>query len=440
MRSLNRTNSRSLIGWLKLAAVGLSIATLAACGSDGSNGSQGAQGAQGPQGEAGTPADPAALDALTAQVTELAQAANPESCATCHTGATPVAESGSGHQAVYDQYNDATKLAVTIDDVTTAAGTSTMTFTATYGGVDMTAADVNACKQKRLYAATYDSATRKFNTTFSYSAGTLTDVGPGQMTVTGSSAWAPETSNAQVYIVLQCGEQLEGTSLYDDVINVGKTYGDANTYASTANVSGCENCHGAPFLKAGYRGAEAIGLQDFAACKSCHYDTKTGGHQDWQLLKDDPAKYADYYALAKAATASGDSAHNSVKKNMTADELTEYAYTANVMSDVHMSHNMEFPYPQSMRNCKTCHDGKLDLILTDANFKPETCISCHSLQGIKDKMAAANYNHSSIIATTAALKTTDCSAACHTAGGGAPMFADIHSGYDPKIYTDAGVK
>jgi hypothetical protein len=43
------------------------------------------------------------------------------------------------------------------------------------------------------------------------------------------------------------------------------------------------------------------------------------------------------------------------------------------MNDVHMSHAMEFPYPQSMSNCVTCHEGKLDKILTDANFKISTC-------------------------------------------------------------------
>ena len=33
------------------------------------------------------------------------------------------------------------------------------------------------------------------------------------------------------------------------------------------------------------------------------------------------------------------------------------------MNDVHMSHAMEFPYPQSMSNCVTCHEGKLDTVL-----------------------------------------------------------------------------
>ena len=51
------------------------------------------------------------------------------------------------------------------------------------------------------------------------------------------------------------------------------------------------------------------------------------------------------------------------------------------MNDVHMSHAMEFPYPQSMSNCVTCHEGKLDTVLSDANFKVETCKSCHPVTG-----------------------------------------------------------
>ncbi len=53
------------------------------------------------------------------------------------------------------------------------------------------------------------------------------------------------------------------------------------------------------------------------------------------------------------------------------------------MNDVHMSHAMEFPYPQSMANCVTCHEGKLDTVLADANFTVATCKSCHPVTGAK---------------------------------------------------------
>ncbi len=53
------------------------------------------------------------------------------------------------------------------------------------------------------------------------------------------------------------------------------------------------------------------------------------------------------------------------------------------MNDVHMSHAMEFPYPQSMSSCVTCHEGKLDTVLADANFTVATCKSCHPVTGAK---------------------------------------------------------
>ncbi len=81
------------------------------------------------------------------------------------------------------------------------------------------------------------------------------------------------------------------------------------------------------------------GLDDFVACKNCHYDTREG--------EDGSVFFGD----------------------------ANYAYTANVMTDVHASHNNEFPYPQSMANCVTCHTystdaakDKFDMTLSDANF------------------------------------------------------------------------
>ena len=57
------------------------------------------------------------------------------------------------------------------------------------------------------------------------------------------------------------------------------------------------------------------------------------------------------------------------------------------MNDVHMSHAMEFPYPQSMANCVTCHAGKLDTVLADTNFTITTCRSCHPVTGAKAEAA-----------------------------------------------------
>jgi hypothetical protein len=68
----------------------------------------------------------------------------------------------------------------------------------------------------------------------------------------------------------------------------------------------------------------------------------------------------------------------------------KYGYKTTLMNDVHMSHSMEFPYPQSMSNCVTCHAAKLDKILTDANFKVATCQSCHPVTGSVKKDGEAD--------------------------------------------------
>ena len=94
--------------------------------------------------------------------------------------------------------------------------------------------------------------------------------------------------------------------------------------------------------------AEVPGLNDFVGCKACHTDQRVGSDHIWQQIVDDPVAWA-----------AG-----------TAPDTVKYAYTANLMNDTHMSHAMEFEYPQSMSNCATCHAGHLAEITVDANFTP----------------------------------------------------------------------
>jgi OmcA/MtrC family decaheme c-type cytochrome len=223
----------------------------------------------------------------------------------------------------------------------------------------------------------------------------------------------------------------EGMRLFDYVASDALAYGTVVTdpYESLANVEGCESCHGAPYMKHGYRVAEIEGLGDFAACKVCHYDTRNGGHQDWQILVDDPLRYSEIHAGDPLTTA----------------EKTYYAYTASVMNDVHMAHAMEFPYPQRMSNCVTCHEGKLDKVLVDANFTAETCRSCHPVTG-SDTYGTAEYSLTTIwenAGVTALHDIADDCTTCHNATGVAKdvLLADLHnSGYDPMIYTSDGTR
>jgi OmcA/MtrC family decaheme c-type cytochrome len=199
-------------------------------------------------------------------------------------------------------------------------------------------------------------------------------------------------------------------------------------YSSAANVSGCESCHTQPFLKHTYiygkvtENATGTEVTEFYTCKGCHYDSRGGHVETWQILKDNPARAAEIEAGSPLTDA----------------ERAKYGYKATLMNDVHMSHAMEFAYPQSMKNCVTCHAGKLQIALADDKFKAETCRSCHSVDGLRNLMSGAAFNHSSMLDNPG---LTDCTICHKAAGGAAPSFATIHKGgYDEKIYTTAGVR
>jgi OmcA/MtrC family decaheme c-type cytochrome len=364
---------------------------------------------------------------------DLTAVAVPESCAVCHNGA------GTAHQAVYNDYVD-TRFAVTIDSVTSVPTgttfTSTMLFTITKDGLPYVDAGLAGLNQKTYRAELYDSASRTFGgptATGVFTYGSPTHLGNGQYSVTKTGAtFAPESSNALVYMYIASGVlATEGMTLYADVTNEGLSYGDADTYVSTANVSGCEKCHGAPYRKHGYRMAAVNGLADMAACKVCHVDAQAGGHEAWQLLVDDPAAYA---AQDGETTPAQDAM---------------YAYKRTVMNDVHMSHAMEFAYPQSMANCATCHEGKLTSILTDANFTITTCRSCHPVTGtggtdpkrapaLRDLMLA-KFAHGTVINSLyadASPQPVCNNAGCHDAASSA-RFNQLHTGYNSMIYADA---
>jgi len=207
----------------------------------------------------------------------------------------------------------------------------------------------------------------------------------------------------------------------------------AITYVSGANNAGCERCHTIPYLKHGYIYGQLAGdpTTDFYACKACHLDNGEGGHFEWQMSVNDPPLWA-----------SG---------NATPAQEAQYAYKTRLMNDVHMSHAMEFPYPQSMSNCIVCHEGKLDLILTDANFSLTTCKSCHpvtgstiytgGMSGTEPYQEAEPGSTTNAPTVELALQTiiphgfddTTVCTNCHFDGGIAPAFKTIHTGYYKNV-------
>ncbi len=410
--------------WIKLGMAVAITALLAACG-DGTDGVDGAP---------GTPADPAITDSLQAQIDALTEAsASPESCAVCHNGdAFP---NGDSHQAAYDELYQDGVMTVSNMGFSAAAGVATLTFELTKNGADFDCTKSTSSTTSDFsigsYWAEYDPVGGTFPSDMSISTSKAWDSATNVCTFTKTGLTVEQVAamNANGFVMVYGTDEVvsrnsakhitTGKFPFAGVFKIGTM-----DYSSAANVSGCENCHTVPFLKHTYIygtvNDQFAAPTEFYTCKGCHYDERNGGHIDWQILKDDPARYA-----ALGTTPATDA------------EKIKYAYKAKLMNDVHMSHAMEFGYPQSMYNCVTCHAGKLDKALADDQFKAETCISCHSVDGIKAKMAAANYNHSVYIATDADLRATTCTT-CHT---GAIAFSKLHGGgYDPKIYTTTGVR
>jgi OmcA/MtrC family decaheme c-type cytochrome len=427
------------------------------------------------------PNDPATAIALAVESAKV------ESCSTCHGGV------GEGHQALYDlAYNDDSKIALTIDSVSSVdngsgAFTVTANFSITFNGAPyVDTFNLAGLEQKRFYAVQHFAATQEYLNSCALREFVEVDPSLGQYSVRTSTvvgeevfcSYAPELSNAQVYGYVADGALFEhagGTGaeipegshvhLYDDVSNAALAFGtaqatDASAYASAANASGCEKCHGTPYLKHGYRAAQVAGIPDFAGCKVCHYDDRSGGHEDWQYMVDEPLLWATD-GLAEAVV------------------KTTYAYTANIMNDVHMSHGMEFPYPQSMQNCDTCHNGKLDRVIADATFTTEICLSCHPFEGTTAWPKTVDENGNEVVdpdngrsipekylqgnrapaltylwweagvdqfhpSTRAIALGTPCGD-CHRVGGAATingegLFSDYHTGYDVNITDENGVR
>ena len=243
--------------------------------------------------------------------------------------------------------------------------------------------------------------------TMSYSAGVSTS------TLTGTgAAYSSSLASKNGLIVIYGRDESMGrlpARVYQTKYPFAglKETGSGVDYVSAANNDGCEICHTDPYLKHGYIYGQVDGdaSTDFYTCKACHLDNGEGGHYEWQLLVNDPEKAVPWLEDEDTSI-------------FTAEELEELAYKTSLMNDVHMSHAMEFPYPQSMSNCITCHEGKLDMILTAENFNVETCKSCHPVTG-SEEYGTAELALKTILPPAIHgamdLATVDC-ASCHGAG------------------------
>jgi len=358
--------------------------------------------------------------------TAAAMAAEPESCMTCHKDA------GDEHQASYDElYQDGVIQVSDLSYSFEAPDTSTVTFQMTKNGAPF---DGTNAASLGIYFTPYADSKFQFEPAIERMSllGELSYDGDGGITSTMTGT--TDLSAVDGIIVVYGTDEIVGT--LPARIRQGKypfaallETGAGVDYVSAANNDGCVKCHSDPYLKHGYIYAQVDKdpATDFYTCKACHLDNGEGGHFEWQLLVDDPALAAAYLAG---------------EVELTPEQQEQYAYKTRLMNDVHMSHAMEFPYPQSMANCVTCHEGKLDEVLSDANFTGETCKSCHPVTGSEEygtaELALANL-WPSRIHEDIDLNTENC-ADCHTADGDAAPFNEIHTGYNSVIYAEPGLK
>ena len=426
------------------------VLAFAVSGCEGDDGAAGATGATGPTGPAGPPGPPGP-SGVPDDVTAAIDSAKAESCGTCHDAA------GDMHYAEYARYGDASALELDVYSVisTPLIGGGgyrlNVRFRISHNGAPYIDPVGNPPSVDAIsfYVVQYDSGTGEFSrsgTGFfpSLDASAASSFGDGRyflaqnvdydVSAFGGGAIVGKIANDLLDIEDDQYNPAAGkrVQMFDDIATDAFLIGDIGTFESVANVEGCVKCHGAPYMKHGNIEASIAGAPDFLQCKACHSDDRSGGHEDWQYMVDDPFGWA----TGVAATA-------------------DYAYQATLVNDTHMSHAMEFPYPMSMSNCNTCHEGKLPQVLADTNFTIETCKSCHVVEGIDAWPEDAGATLEGIYAqphrpppmeflwTRAGVDAfhdvgLNCQA-CHGTAG-FTTFADLHSGYDDHIYDTNGVK
>ncbi|MBK7901631.1 MAG: hypothetical protein IPJ97_00805 [Proteobacteria bacterium] len=293
MRLAKLRGARGFVPLIALLSLGIGLAGCS--GDDGNDGAAGPAGPSGTPGETGPAGATGATGATGAGLDPIASA-KPESCQTCHNSA------GADHQDIYRDYLDAktkSNFSISLASVTTAPSATAGKYDITLNFsvqkkdangvsfVNYDEAGLASLSQKRFtIQGYYAGAVDEFVTAKTASLGTITSLGGGLYTATATAAGfdplAEPGWQAYGYIADEPLE-VEGMTLYADVADGGLAGGTAilgssTEYVSSADVTGCEQCHGAPYLKHGYRAAVVDGLSDFAACKECHYDDRSGGH------------------------------------------------------------------------------------------------------------------------------------------------------------------
>ncbi len=452
-------------GFLRWASsiliVGALAFTLGGCeGSDGAAGAAGAPGATGADGPPGPPGPPGPLpDAIVAAI----DSAEIESCSTCHGGV------GDGHQAIYNKYSDTSTLEMLFTNLGVVANVAggfdlTLDFSITSNNIPYLD-PIGNFDTTAFYVVEYDSTAGEFYNSvggfaFGLSASNAVSNGDGTYTLTENVAVDPTAFGGGAIVgriangPLDIEERQAGKriTMYEDYASASWPIGDYAASQSAANVEACESCHGAPYRKHGsYPGLiDDQNTPAFAMCRGCHNNSANGGHPEWQFMVDDPFSWA-------------------TGADPTAAQAARYGYERTIQQDVHMSHALEFPYPQSMANCATCHGqmfddagaaipgtDKLAQVLDNSNFQMATCQGCHVIEGIDASPeygveAEGTYyqphrapsfgylwRRNGDLSFHESLVDPDCTACHGNVAVGAPAFTAYHSGYDELIYDNLG--
>ena len=413
---------------------------------------------------------------------------NLESCSICHDDVT--VRNGDAHQADYDQrFQDGVIVVTNIDYAFNPAdNTHNVTFELTKNGLPFDCEQITTGAPDDSLSigfAEYNAATGTFdppapldNTrmslgsqrTLSYDPATNLCTSTVKDNTVENSVVTPvgDLSTRNGIIEINGRDDRQGTLPSPSRVQLalfpfaGLLELGTVDYVSAATVDGCQKCHTVPYLKHGFIYGRVDGdpNTDFYTCKGCHMDNSPGSHFIWQVLVDNPALSGSLYAqwIAEGRP------NKDLEAYMTSAQKAQYAYKTSLMNDVHMSHAMEFAYPQSMSNCVTCHAGKLNLILTDANFTIETCKSCHPVNGGTDAQNGVDSQGRPVFRVdTRAGSTINKQApalvgllplagaipahnppfatACNSCHNGTVLpqltFSQIHTGYDTVIYGNA---
>jgi OmcA/MtrC family decaheme c-type cytochrome len=413
---------------IAVIAVGIMYTSESPMGPQGVPGTAGDDGAVGAVGPAGAAGPAGVIPVMEAE---------PETCVICHEDA------GVAHQDSYDELNQADVITITdMDYRYTAPRTHTITFTMMKDGEPFDPADAD---RVRMYFVPWTGTAFQFEPVadrmavygdFTYNGvtGEVTSVLVGDADEPRLASSLDDMDGAIMWYGYDGGiARLPNSRVQQAKYPIAALLetGDGIDEVSAANNDGCEKCHSVPFLKHGYYVAQVDDdpTTDFIMCKSCHMENTEGGHYEWQLLAEGNEKVVPWL-------------HDEDTSIFTAEELASLEYAPTLMNDVHMSHAMEFPYPQSMSTCVTCHEGKLDVILTEEFFNGPTCKSCHAVTGSEEAgtvETALNTLLPSAIHGAMDLETADCTS-CHADGSAMGDFEDMHTGYDDMVYTADGVK